>query len=136
MNALRNVLLLVAVGSATVLGPIPQARPDVIYLTGDTYAAIAYSPSTGKVGYAYNYGSRWSAEKAALNNCPVSDARIVTWVNNGFCAIAVGDDKSCWGTGYSYGDGASTAFAKQRAINECSKRTTNPRIAVCICSQG
>jgi hypothetical protein len=135
MKRFSKVFGLLILATACVLGAATAARSaDVIVFHGDTYAAIAYSPATGKMGYAYNYGSRWSAEAAALKNCKADDARIVTWVNNGFCALALGDDDSCWGVGWSYGDGATNTYARNRALQECGKRTTKPRIVLCICS--
>src|SRR5579862_6346578 len=118
MKLLRPLVLLVALGSVGLLGSTSQAKADVIVFDGDTYAAIAYSPSTGSYGYAYNYGSRGSAETAALRNCKAPDARIVTWVNNGFCALALGDDVGSYGIGYSWGNGATNTYAKQRALQE------------------
>ena len=56
--------------------------------------------------------SRSSAERAALKKCDADDARIVCWVNNGFCALAVSEDGSGWGTGWSYGDGATNRYAE------------------------
>jgi hypothetical protein len=132
MRTLTAVVMLTGLGLLSL--PAPAAATDVVVFDGDTYAAIAYSPSTGKWGYSYNYGSRWSAERAALSRCEGKDARIVAWVNNGFCALSLGDDKSAWGVGYSYGDGATNTFAKRRALAECGNRTTNARIVLCICS--
>ena len=123
-----------ALALAGMLSLAGEWRSDVIYFDGDTYAAIAYSPATGRYGYAYNHGSRRSAENAALRHCKADDARIVTWVHNGFCALAIGDDRSRWGTGWSYGDGATNTSAKRRALDECGRRTTGPRIVVCVCS--
>jgi serine/threonine-protein kinase len=135
MKALRRVLALVLLSCfALVPTTVTVRAADVIVFDGDSYAAIAYSPSTGAYGYGYNYGSRWSAEAAALRNCKADDARIVTWVNNGFCALAVGDDKSCWGVGWEYGDGATNTAAMRRALQEANKRTTNCRILLCVCS--
>ncbi len=74
------------------------ASPAAFVLTGrataradDTYAAIALSAKTGDVGY--NVGVQFSREKAehsALANCKGDDARVVGWVKNGWCAVAVG----------------------------------------------
>lgn len=55
-------------------------------------------------------------------------------MNNGFCALALGNDKSTWGVGWSWGDGASTSYARQRALNECRQRTTGARVVVCVAS--
>jgi len=135
MKSLRNLFLLVAVSAAS-LSAVPRAHAgDVIVSNGDTYAAIAYSPKTGNYGYAYACGSRWQAERLALKKCEADDAKIVCWVNNGFCALALGDDKSCWGVGWEYGDGATNIDAKRSALEECSKRTTNARIVLCVCSE-
>lgn len=134
MTRLRVPCVLAALACITFLGLAPRTSADVIDISGNRYAAIAYSPETGKWGYAHNYGSRSSAERAALAKCKAPDARIVTWVLKGFCALAVGDDQSCWGVGWSYGDGASNVDAKRRALAECNKRTTNARIVVCVCS--
>jgi hypothetical protein len=134
MKNLRAPVVLAALTLALLLGLTREIRSEVIYFEGDTFAAIAYSPSTGKFGYAYNYGSRWDAQKAALKRCKAKDARIVTWVNNGFCALALGDDKSAWGVGWSYGNGATNTYAKKKALAECAKRTKNGRIVVCLCS--
>jgi hypothetical protein len=134
MKTLRNVMLLVAAGAAVLSLASPAHSDDVIVFNGDSYAAIAYSPKTAKIGVGYNYGTRAEAEKQALKQCDAEDARIVTWVNNGFCALALGDDKSVWGVGWSYGDGASTREAKSFALEECDKRTKNSEIHAVVCS--
>ncbi len=135
MKPLRVVLAVVALSCVGFLATPQTVRSaDVIVFNGDTYAAIAYSPATGNYGYGYNFGSRASAEAAALRNCKADDARVVTWVNNGFCALSLGDDKTKWGVGFSYGDGATNTFAKRRALQECANRTTNSRLVICVCS--
>src|ERR1700733_9615979 len=69
MNRLRSMLVLVLTASI-FLAPLHAVRAQqVIVFDGDTYAAIAYSPSTGKWGYGYNYGTRGGAERAALRTC-------------------------------------------------------------------
>jgi hypothetical protein len=133
---LRALFVAIALPMLSLLSAVQVQAQQVIVYDGDTYAAIAYSPTTGKYGYAYNHGSRWAAQTAALRSCKADDARIVTWVHNGFCALALGDDVSAWGIGYSYGDGATNTYAKQRALHECSKRTNGAGIVVCICSVG
>ncbi len=125
-------LLVMTAGSLLVLAN--QGRADLIEFDDDTYAAIAYSPATGKWGYAYDCDSRSSAEEAALSRCKAPDACIVTWVHNGFCALALGDDKSHWGVGWSFGDGASNVSARNRALAECRQRTTGARLVLCVCS--
>jgi len=57
-------------------------------------------------------------------------------VNRGFCALALGSDKSCWGIGYSYGNGADTNKAKNDALADCRNRTSGAHIAVTLSSDG
>jgi hypothetical protein len=107
-----------------------------IDVSNRSYAAIAYSPSTGNYGYVYDYRSRKSAEAAALEKCNAPDAQIVCWINRGFCSLALGDDKSCWGVGWEYGGGAESRKAVDRALENCRKRTTGVYTAVTISSDG
>lgn len=118
------------------IGLAGAAKADTIFIDEDSYGAIAYSPSTGKIGYSYNQCCRHHAEEAALEACPEKDARIVCWVNEGFCAIALGDDKSTWGTGWSYGDGASNTEAINHALKKARERTTGARIELVFSSDG
>ena len=76
------------------------------------FAAIAYSPTTRSWGYAAGHGSRASAENAAKSRCDSTDARIAVWVQNGWAALAVGED-GVRGWGWS---GSSLNDAKNRAI--------------------
>jgi hypothetical protein len=107
-----------------------------ITISSDSFAAIAYSPATGKYGFVYDERSRSAAEKGAMEKCGAEDARIACWVNRGFCAMALGSDKSCWGIGYSYGNGASTDKAKNDALADCRNRTSGAHIAVILSSDG
>jgi serine/threonine-protein kinase len=99
-----------------------------LYEDDDCFAAIAYSPKTGKYGYSYDYSSRGSADQAALRRCTEPDARIVSWCKNAYCALAEGDD------GYGTGWGATAAQARANALRECEKNTTNAKIVVCVFS--
>ncbi|HEV3142597.1 MAG TPA: DUF4189 domain-containing protein [Gemmataceae bacterium] len=134
MKPFRNFLLLLVTSAAVLAIATPAHSDDVIYFDGDSYAAIAYSPKTAKFGIGYNYGTRAAAEKEAMKQCEADDAKIVVWVHNGFCALALGDDKSVWGVGWSYGDGARTREAKSFALEECNKRTKNAEIHAVACS--
>jgi serine/threonine-protein kinase len=96
----------------------------------DRYAAIAYSPSTGKYGYSYSYGSRCVAERAALDRCRTADASVVVWTRNAWCVLALGDDVGEYGWAWS----TSLSCAKSRALAECRNRTTNCYIAVSVFS--
>jgi Domain of unknown function (DUF4189) len=124
------------VGLASAFCAFASAQDRTIEIGRQSFAAIAYSPATGNYAYAYDYRSRAAAEKTALEKCDAQDGRIVCWVNKGFCALALGADKSCWGAGWSYGNGASNTKAKDYALEDCRKRTTDVRIAVALSSDG
>lgn len=109
----------------------PPAQADTIDFS--TYAAVAFSSSTGSYGYAWNYGTRGEAEQAALARCTAGDARIVGWVQGGWLALAIGE-KNIYGVGWEYGDGATNTVAEQRAIDECHARGDNVRTLICLCS--
>ena len=134
---MRYAIAFLVVAFLLPIGAFPAAlRGGQIDIDPDSVAAIAYSPSTGEFGYAYNYEDRESAEKAALKNCSPKDARIVCWVKSGFCASALGDDKSAWGTGYEYDNGSNNTDAMGTAVAECKKRTTGAHVVLCLSSDG
>jgi hypothetical protein len=87
----------------------------------DNYGAIAYSPSTGAHGWAYDYGSRAAAEKVALSNCleHADDCVIPIWFRNACGALAVGSD------GYGSGWGSNRGLAERFALRSCRKHTSD-----------
>lgn len=122
------VLVLLGVGALR-----SSAAPNIIFFRGTSYAAIAYSEETGRYGYNYDSPSRDIAEILARRRCQAKDAKVVAWVRNGFCALALGDG-GAWGVGWSDGDGASDATAKKTALANCQQRGKNARLVVCVCS--
>ena len=126
---LRRIVLGLVVMAAT-------CAADTIQVGRNSVAAIAYSPATGKYGYAYNLRSRSAAEKAALADCGGDDARIVCWVKEGFCILALGDDKACWGVGWQFGSTAGTDKPRKMALDDCGNRTTNPHVVLILSSDG
>ena len=113
-----------------------EYEPQTIDIDSDSYAAIAYSPATGRWAYSHSYGDRASAEKAAVDACKEEDARAICWVNEGFAALALGKDKEHWGWGTSYGSDASSAEAANIAVEKCKERTTDVHIVLCLSSDG
>ena len=107
-----------------------------ITINAHSFAAIAYSPSTGKFGYAYDRSSEASAQDGALKDCGAADATIACWVNRGFCALALGGDKSCYGAGWSYGGHAGDDPAEDQALAECKKCGSGGTIWVVLSSDG
>lgn len=114
----------------------PTIAEETVSIDSDSFAAIAFSPKTNKYAYAYNYGSRKAAEAEALRRCPYDDAKIAGWVNDGFCALALGKDSGCYGCGYDFGAGSSNTNAQNRALAECDKRTTESHVVLCLTSDG
>ncbi len=79
------------------------------------YAAIAYSSSTGNAAYSYSWSDLGDAQKAAIEACGETDALIVTWSQNCWCALAVADDGS-----YGYASGNTQEEAESTALANCS----------------
>ena len=108
-------------------------RANAVVVDPNSYAAVAFSTSTGAYGYAWNYSSRGVAEAQALARCNAADARIVGWVNEGWLVLAVGDNNS-YGVGWEYGGGARLADATRRAIDNCKQHCTKVVKVICLCS--
>src|ERR1700730_5118459 len=133
----KGRLFLVALLVLSLFAPATRADDDhSIEISHSSYAAIAYSPATGKYVYACDYRSRKSAEKAALEKCGADDATIACWVNHGFCALALGDNKASWGVGWNYGSNANNLRAKEKAMEDCRNQTTGVYVALMLSSDG
>ena len=98
-----------------------------------TYAAVAFSPSTGKYGYAWDQPTRGYAERIALSYCKAEDAKIVGWVQGGWLVLAIGEDNA-YGVGWEYGNGAVNTDAFNRARAECHQHGQRVKTYVCLCS--
>ena len=96
----------------------------------DPYAAIAYSPSTGRYGYSHGQSCRRRAECVARAHCKADDARTVVWCHGAWCALALGKDSQAYGYGWS----STAQGARSRALDNCRKRTTDCYIAACVFS--
>lgn len=116
----RFVVLGLVLAVAAGLFAAAPARADY-----DTYAAIAYSKSTGHYGYSYGYYSLAAAELEALAQCDGDDATIKVWSRNDWCALAIGDDGAL---GWYWGD--TSYEAKAGAVLECRKYTDGDHIRV------
>jgi hypothetical protein len=108
------------------VGSVPRATADDQYT--NYWGAIAYSQTTGAWGYSRHWLSEVNARRVALKNCEAQDAKIVMVVGNYWCALALGDDKSAYGVGYS----KDADEARRFALEECQKRTKNCKIVVCF----
>jgi len=132
MKKLALLATLVLCGAMAHAQQTPQTRssqqePD---FRPDTYAAIAYSESTGRIGFAWAFETREKAEDRAIKECNAGDARVITWVRNGWCALAIGDNGAYGGEW-----GASEGEARRKAMNLATYTygATNARI-VCACN--
>lgn len=103
----------------------PALRRDAtLYDKTDYWAAIAFSPSTGKYGSTCEWTSRVNAERVARENCNAADARVVVLCCNGWCALALGKPaatgKSGWGVGWGPDREKAERFALEGAREQVS----------------
>src|SRR5207237_1928067 len=84
----------------TVLWKPGLERDANSYDKTDFWAAIAYSPATGKFGASCNWTADINASRSARERCDAADARTVVMCNNGWCALALGEDREKWGVGW------------------------------------
>lgn len=82
----------------------------------DQFAAIAYSASTGATGWSYNYSDLGEAQIAATNQCNASDALVIAWSRNAWCALAVAEDGS-----YGWSWGNTQEEAEAAALANCTQ---------------
>lgn len=97
----------------------------------NTFAAIAYSQTTGKWGYAYDRSIANLVRKSAIKNSKAEDAKVVVVAGNMWCALALGEDKSVYGVG----TGGSADIASRLALRAAKERTTKCSVAICVHSQ-
>jgi hypothetical protein len=108
----------------------PEDRVLETTITVACFAAIAYSPSLRCHGHSHGYVTQEAAESAAVRECAATDATVVVWTRDAWCALAVADD-GAYGAGWA----GTSQEACQRSLAECQKHTTSPaHIALCISS--
>jgi hypothetical protein len=96
----------------------------------ELFAAIAFSPSSGQAGSAWNYDSAALAETEAYLQCGSEDC--YTAVVFSQCgAIAVGD-----GFGMGFGHDQSVGKSEELALGSCDQFTTNCQITASFCNEG
>jgi serine/threonine-protein kinase len=121
MKNLTRGVLLIALAFALGLAPVLQAADD-------RYAAIAYSPKTGRWGYGANYATKSEALARARRECGRKDAR-TNWCKNAWIALAI-SDQAPGGWGSAWGETAEAA--KEAARRECLARNPDARIVACV----
>ena len=123
MKNLTRGLLFIIIALALGLGPALQAA-------GDTFAAIAYSPSTARYGYGNGYPTKSQALARARRECGSRDAR-TNWCKNAWIALAISDGSpGGWGSSW----GATPEIARNSARAECLARNPDARVVVCVSS--
>ncbi len=92
------------------------------------FGAMAFSPSTGKVGVGFNFPTKGEAATEAVTRCGVGDCdAVVVFPNCG--AVAVGD-----GFGMGFSADNSAAKAEETALANCSGYTSNCLIIETRCN--
>jgi Domain of unknown function (DUF4189) len=122
MNILRRRILLFLL--ALVIGFVPALHAQ----DGAKYAAIAYSPKTGKWGYGCNYATKAEAIARAKRECGSKDAR-TNWCKNAWISLAL-SDSSPGGWGSAWGETREEAQSASR--RECLARNPDARVVVTV----
>src|SRR5205814_6412070 len=91
MFAIRPVRTVIVAAVLAAAGMLMLAAP-ASARADDTFAAIAYSESTGRYGYSYGYSTRAAAENRAISECNADDASILVWGRNAYVALATSDN--------------------------------------------
>src|SRR5207253_10496488 len=107
-NGTRVILLIVAI---LAFG----TRPTLVAVEGDTYAAIAFSPSTVHWAYANGEKTKEAALANAAKKCHRSDAR-TNRCRNSYIALAISDrSPGRWGRAYAL----TTRLARRKPARQC-----------------
>ena len=110
-------------------GALAAVLPGAVLAEG-LFAAIAFSPSTGMSGTAWNFETAGLAETEAYHQCGYEDCgTVVVFQHCG--AIAVGRELY-----YGYGYALSSATAIDIALQNCEARTINCEITAAFCNEG
>ena len=94
------------------------------------FGAIAFSPSTGKVGGGWNFAGKPDASSEAVGQCGVDDCDTVVVFPN-CAAVAVGD-----GYGMGFSADKSVEQSEETALSNCDGFTTNCLVTMSFCNEG
>src|SRR5206468_3869029 len=123
----RFAVAALVVSAAGVLATAAPARA----ADGDAFAAIVFSPN-GKYGFASKASTKDQAIDDAKEQCRATGSLTAVWVENGFVALAIGDNGTV---------DADTGRTQEEAEQKVLKRVrdaggVNPHIVICIDSDG
>jgi hypothetical protein len=131
---MKSLIVAFALATLTLSSlPTPVAAQDN---TNDSsrYGALAYSPKTGKYGYAWDQLTRTAAEELARAECKANDAKVLAWVRTGWAALVIAEDKS-YGYDEVNGDGANSEAAYQKALKKL-RNYSNAKVKTIIIVSG
>jgi hypothetical protein len=95
------------------------------------YGAVAYSPSSGQIGYSDRYSRSEPAKKRALDECGKPDCT-ATWFSNGCGAYAASSNGS-WGGDWAPNEQRAQALSLAHCAQEGG---TDCEIKISHCSGG
>jgi serine/threonine-protein kinase len=127
MRSLVIALLFVLLSTQLASAGRRHARPVTPVATQPaplTAGAIAYSPSTGRVGWAYGYADQESARLVAEEACGYEDCRWQVSEHGAVAVLVLGNG----GAHYNAWD-HDLATAQQRALEQCSANATGCYVA-------
>lgn len=96
----------------------------------DRYAAIAFSPSTGKYGTARGFSSKSEAIEEAQLRCGRKDA-IVRWCKNAWLVLAR-SERTRTGYGYGFAWNRNAREARIEATDNCLEHNDEAEVVACI----
>ncbi len=102
------------------------------YERTDLWAAIAFSPATGKYGVTCNLTSQDNAVRIARENCKATDARAVVLCGNGWCALALGDPPTEGGQSWGVGWAANQEDAERYALEGARERMRSAKVVYSV----
>lgn len=107
---------------------IPLVVGSTTKANANEYGSIAFSESTQRYGYSYNYPTQSGAQNRALRECGVRDCRVVVWFKNACGTLAIGN--SSWGSAWN----ANGRQSQISAVRACSQYGSGCRVVRTVCS--
>ncbi len=97
----------------------------------DMHGAIAFSQTTGAIGWSYDFSTRGGAENRAMSECRKhgGGCRVATWFKNACGALAVGN-----GNAYGGSWAANRFEAESKAMSLCSAESRNCTVRRWVCT--
>ena len=94
------------------------------------YGAIGYSPSTGAMGWGFDYPTSEGATRSALDKCAehARDCQIAILFKDGCGVIAEGEEI------YTTAASPSRSEAERVALRRCERRTSGCKVQRWVCT--